>query len=193
MSSNQYLKELLKKLGLIWVSLRTTLLYMIGASHLHKVVTEEYPDKLSARMPEDLPQRFRGLLYNDISRCSGCRFCADTCPVECIHIETESGPLPNVSWIAVFDIDHAKCMYCGLCVEVCPTKSLVHTRKYEGAETDLTQLVYSFGKGYATSEMRQRWKKEQTAREQMAEEIAQLEKNPVGAELIRRVRAGEDQ
>ncbi|MBI2605603.1 MAG: 4Fe-4S dicluster domain-containing protein [Deltaproteobacteria bacterium] len=97
-------------------ALKTTLPYLIGTGERYRAATEEYPDRVSARMPEDLPPRFRGLLRNDIQACSGCRYCADTCPADCIHIETEPGPERNVSWVSVFDIDHARCMFCGLCV-----------------------------------------------------------------------------
>ena len=126
---SQYLQNVVNGAKTLFKSLATTFPYMVGASVHHKEVTEEYPDRVSARMPEDLPPRFRGFLTNDINRCSGCRFCTDVCPIDCIHIETEPGPERNLSWVAVFDVDHARCMYCGLCVEVCPTKSLTHTRE----------------------------------------------------------------
>ncbi|MEW6057429.1 MAG: 4Fe-4S binding protein [Bdellovibrionota bacterium] len=168
------------------MALRTTLPYMIGASESFKVVTEEYPDRVSARMPEDLPARYRGFLYNDIERCSGCRYCLEVCPIDCIRIETEPGPERNMSWVAVFDIDHARCMFCGLCVEVCPTKSLQHTREYQGSVFELSSLVKSFGRGWATRDMKQNWLTEQMAKEAKAEEQAWLEQSPVGAELRRR-------
>ena len=181
-------------LGKVWrgcetllMALRTTLPYMIGASNNHKEVTEEYPDRVSARMPEDLPPRYRGFIHNDIEVCSGCRYCSDVCPIECIHIETEPGPERNVSWVAVFDVDHARCMFCGLCVEVCPTKSLQHTREYQGSVFRLADLVQSYGRGYATREMKGRWAGEQKARDARAEEQAWFEQSPVGAELRRRM------
>lgn len=169
-----------------FMALRTTLPYMIGASEGHKEVTEEYPDRVSARMPEDLPPRYRGFLHNDIEKCSGCKYCVETCPVDCIRIETEPGPERNVSWVAVFDIDHGRCMYCGLCVDICPTKSLQHTREYQGSVFRLDDLVRSFGRGWATRDMQQDWVSEQMARDARAEEQAWLEQSPVGAELRRR-------
>lgn len=174
------------------MSLRTTFPYLVGASENHKEVTEEYPDRVSARMPEDLPPRYRGFLHNDIERCSGCRFCSDVCPIDCIRIETEPGPERNLSWVAVFDVDHARCMYCGLCEDVCPTKSLQHTREYQGSVFHLDDLVRSYGRGWATREMKQRWISEQTARDARAEEQAWLEQSPVGAELRRRQNKRED-
>jgi formate hydrogenlyase subunit 6/NADH:ubiquinone oxidoreductase subunit I len=176
----------------LMMALRTTFPYMVGASDSHKEVTEEYPDRVSARMPEDLPPRYRGLLHNDIGICSGCRYCAEACPVDCIHIETEPGPDRNVSWVAVFDVDHARCMFCGLCVEVCPTKSLGHTREYQNSVFRLTDLVQSFGRGWATREMKSRWSEEQKVKDALAEEQALLEQSPVGGELRRRSKLGED-
>ena len=168
--------------------LKTTLPYIVGWSEKYKEVTEEYPDRVSARMPEDLPQRFRGFLKNDIDRCSGCRLCAEVCPVDCIRIESEPGPEKGHSWVAVFDIDNARCMFCGLCVEVCPTGSLTHTREYEGAVYHLKDMVSSHGKGWATTDMKERWRVEQQAKEALEEERALTMKSPVGSELRRLMR-----
>lgn len=185
-----YLQKFWRNCETLFMALRTTLPYMIGAANNYKEVTEEYPDRVSARMPEDLPPRYRGFLRNDIEICSGCRYCSEVCPIDCIHIETEPGPERNVSWVAVFDIDHARCMFCGLCSEVCPTKSLQHTREYQGSVFRLGDLVQSHGRGYATREMKQRWTSDQKLRDARAEEQAWFEQSPVGAELRRR--AGED-
>lgn len=174
------------------MSLRTTFPYLVGASENFKEVTEEYPDRVSARMPEDLPPRYRGFLNNDIERCSGCRYCADVCPIDCIRIETEQGSQRNLSWVAVFDIDHARCMFCGLCVDTCPTKSLQHTKEYQGSVFHLDDLVRSYGRGWATKDMKQKWITEQNARDARADEQAWLEQSPVGAELRRRQSQAKD-
>lgn len=174
-------------------SLKTTLPYLIGWSNSHKPITEQYPDRVSSRMPEDLPVRSRGLLTNDIERCSGCLFCAEVCPVDCIEIKTEVGAEANQSWVATFKIDHGKCMFCGLCVEMCPTKSLVHTREYRAASFSKAQIVQDFGKGHTTDEMRKRWEVDQKTRAARAEELAMYEENPVGAELQRLGRANKPQ
>ncbi len=166
-------------------SLGTTLPYLFGLSDQHKEVTEEYPDRVSARMPEDMPVRFRGFIHNDISRCSGCRLCVDACPVDCIRIEAEQGHEKNLNWVAVFDVDIAKCIFCGLCVEVCPTGSLTHTRKYEGAVFHLKDLVYSYGRGWATQEMKLTWQSNQATKDAQAEERASQKQSPVGSELRR--------
>jgi len=173
----------------LFLALKNTFPYLVGATDRHKGMTEEYPDRISARMPEDLPPRYRGFLSNDIQRCSGCRFCEETCPVDCIHIETETGSERNVQWVSVFDIDHSRCMFCGLCVEICPTKSLQHTREYEGAVYRLNDLIQSFGRGWITKELREKWTKQQAMSEALVEELNKLTKSPVGAELERRRRS----
>ena len=76
----QYLSKVWRGCETLIMALRTTLPYLVGASNHYKEVTEEYPDRVSARMPEDLPPRYRGFLHNDIARCSGCRYCSEVCP-----------------------------------------------------------------------------------------------------------------
>lgn len=185
-AGGEYFRQFRRGLETIVMAMLTTLPYLVGASSKYREVTEEYPDKVSARMPEDLPPRFRGFLKNEIEKCSGCRYCADVCPIDCIRIETEPGPERDLSWVAIFDIDHSRCMYCGLCVEVCPTKSLCHTREYQGSVFQIDDLVQSYGRGWATRAMKERWIAEQTVRDAQAEEQVLLQQSPVGAELRKR-------
>lgn len=137
----------------------TALPYFVGFSsgELRKEVTEQYPDPVSSRTPDDLPPRTRGLLFNDIERCTGCKECEEVCPVNCIHVETEMGAETSKIWVGVFDIDFARCIFCGLCVEVCEPASLVHTRKYESSVYMPQDLVASFGRGRITPEQRAKW------------------------------------
>ncbi|MBI2605604.1 MAG: hypothetical protein HYW49_05920 [Deltaproteobacteria bacterium] len=44
----------------------------------------------------------------------------------------------------------------------------------------------SFGRGWATRDMKERWLKSQGANDARAEELALFERSPVGAELQRR-------
>ncbi len=131
--------------------------YVFRWGDLRKEVTEGYPDPISSKTADDLPTRSRGLLFNDIDRCTGCRECAKICPSQCIQIEDEPGTDVAKSWVSVYDIDFSKCIFCGLCVEVCHPGSLVHTRQYEGAAYQITDLVASFGRGHVTAEHREKW------------------------------------
>lgn len=169
----------------IYKTLRGIIPYWFGLSEDHKGVTEEYPDRVSARMPEDLPVRYRGFLQNEIERCTGCGDCEKSCPIQCIRVETEPGLDVGSHWVAVFDIDMARCMFCGLCVEVCPTSSLSHTRKYEGAVFHIDELIYSYGRGWATKGMKDLWRQEQQTKEALVEEKAVRLQSPVGSELRR--------
>lgn len=144
-------------------ALGATLPYLRGgsAADLRKEVTEQYPDPVSSRTEGDLPPRSRGLLFNDIERCTGCRDCEAICPVRCISIETVQVPDSTKAWVSVFDIDFSSCTFCGLCVEACVPSSLVHTRAYERAVFDLTDMSARFGRGRITPEQRARWERVQ--------------------------------
>ncbi len=131
--------------------------YVFRWGDLRKEVTEGYPDPVSSKTADDLPPRSRGLLFNDIDRCTGCKECQTICPSACIHIEEEPGADISKIWVSIFDIDFSQCIFCGLCVEVCQPASLVHTRQYEGAAYHLTDLVASFGRGQVTEEQRAKW------------------------------------
>lgn len=143
----------------------TALPYLLSRGDFRKEVTEQYPDPVSARTADDLPARTRGLLYNDITKCTGCKSCAKVCPIKCITIQTELGADEAKVWVSVYDIDFAQCVFCGLCVEVCPPASLVHTKKYEGAVYSLPDLVKRFGQGTVTPEQREKWAQIRLARE----------------------------
>ena len=144
-------------------ALGATLPYLRGgsAADLRKEVTEQYPDPVSSRTEGDLPPRSRGLLFNDIERCTGCRDCENVCPVRCITIETVQVPDSSKAWVSVFDIDFSSCTFCGLCVEACVPASLVHTRAYERAVFDLSDMSARFGRGRITPEQRSRWERVQ--------------------------------
>jgi NAD(P)H-quinone oxidoreductase subunit I len=131
--------------------------YIFRWGDLRKEVTEGYPDPISSKTADDLPPRSRGLLFNDIERCIGCKECERVCPTQCIRVEAEPGADESKIWVSVFDIDFSRCIFCGLCVESCQPSSLIHTRQYERAAYNLTDLVASFGKGQITPEQRAKW------------------------------------
>jgi len=154
-----YLKDVLAGCRSVLGSCFTALPYFfsLSSSDLRKEVTEQYPDPISSRTADDLPSRTRGLLFNDIEKCTGCRECEKVCPTRCISIEEEPEIDPQKRWVAIFDVDFARCTFCGLCVEACTPGSLIHTKQYEGAVYLLSDLVASFGKGRLTDEQREKW------------------------------------
>lgn len=151
-----------KNLSLTFVSLFRAFgavfpyLTRIASREQTKEVTERYPDPVSCKTPDDLPARSRGLLWNDIDKCTGCGECQLVCPTRCISVETEISPNPTKTWVSVFDIDHSQCVFCGLCVEVCMPGSLVHTKEYELSVYQSQMMKNGFGKGRLTAEVRKK-------------------------------------
>lgn len=150
----------------VWAGIRslassfaTAIPYLLNvkSGELKKEVTEQYPDPVSSRIADELPPRTRGLLKNDIDRCTGCRDCAEVCPTRCITVETETGYSANKVWVSIFDIDFSRCIFCGLCVEACQPSSLTHTKEYEKSVSLPSELVASFGRGRVTPEQRSKW------------------------------------
>lgn len=131
--------------------------YLLRWGELRKEVTEGYPDPISSKTADDLPTRSRGLLFNDIDRCTGCKECSKVCPAQCIRVEETPSADPSKSWVSVYDVDFSRCIFCGLCVEACPTGSLVHTKQYEGAAYQVSDLLASFGRGQLSAEHRAKW------------------------------------
>ncbi len=157
--------------------------HFFGIGDAHKEITEQYPDAVSSRRPEDLPERSRGILENDIQICSGCYRCSEVCPTSCISIETEKQGPGQGKWVSIFDIDLSNCAFCGLCVQVCPTTSLKHTHAYEGTSETLDDLIRSFGKGWSTAEMREKWMRHREHQQREEEKQRRTRISPVMSEV----------
>lgn len=113
------------------------------ANMLRKPVTVQYPDKTDIPVQDQLPPRYRGFLEVDLRRCTACKLCMNTCPIDCIHIDVEKNE-EKKRGMTVFDIDLAKCMFCGLCVEPCPTGSIHFTPEFEGSAFNVDSLYVRF-------------------------------------------------
>lgn len=108
-----------------------------GRELFRKPVTLQYPYQ-----KREIPQRFRGMLVNDIDTCNGCMRCERICPVDCIDVEAVGKGKERKA--SKFVIDYTKCCWCNLCVEACPHGSLSMTHDYETIFTDRSQMVRDF-------------------------------------------------
>lgn len=86
-----------------------------------KPATVNYP--LESLEP---PERLRGKLEFDESKCLGCGNCARVCPTYAIEIvPSEITKLKKKPQITI-----AKCVFCGSCVDICPVNALYFTTDY---------------------------------------------------------------
>jgi NADH-quinone oxidoreductase chain I len=102
-----------------------------------KPVTLQYPDERWV-----LPERFKGFIINEISRCDGCLRCAKVCPVDCIYIESVGKGKDR--YMYRYAIDYNKCIWCGLCTVECPTDACQHSHDYDQSLYNRERLVYEF-------------------------------------------------
>ena len=143
------MREYLRTIGVSLWSVAVALRYTLP--HLFRpAVTIQYPDE-----KEILPERARAQLHCNIDDCIGCEFCARSCPVDCIIIETAKAGSdedlgrttsgnPKRLHVLRFDIDMSKCCYCELCVHPCPTECLYMTPKYENGVYNRDNLIYHY-------------------------------------------------
>ncbi|MFQ6082446.1 MAG: NuoI/complex I 23 kDa subunit family protein [Candidatus Aminicenantia bacterium] len=149
----EYFLEILKG---IWITSRHFgvnlffhLLNLLGLKTKRKgAVTFQYPEQ---RKP--LSHRHRSLhrlmtRENGEPRCVACFLCMTVCPSECIYLEAEEDPDPEIQkHPAKFIIDLSRCCFCGFCVEACPEDALrMDTNIVELAEYSRDDLNYDLNK-----------------------------------------------
>jgi len=125
--------------------------YQLGMGLLRREVTEQYPDRVSSKTQEDLPAKYRGVIFNEIDKCNASKICQSVCPAHCIEIEVSEIEEFKKKWINLYAIDLSKCIYCGICVEMCPSGSLKHTKNYESSVTNKEDLIINYGKGIVSA------------------------------------------
>jgi len=100
-------------------------------------VTIQYPEERLEHSP-----RYRGLHIlaqrdNGEPKCVACFMCSTACPADCIYIEAEEHPDPDVEKYPVrFDIDLSRCVFCGYCEEACPCEAIYLTDTYDDLAQD---------------------------------------------------------
>jgi len=110
----------------------------ITIKHIYtKPVTLQYPDERQV-----MPERYRGFVHNDMTKCDSCNICAKLCPVDCIYIETEGKAKER--YMTRYAIDYNKCIWCSLCTENCHTGSITMSHDYDHSVYDRRSLVYEF-------------------------------------------------
>ena len=110
----------------------------ITIKHIYrKPVTLQFPDERQV-----MPERFRGFVHNDMTKCDACNICAKLCPVDCIYIETVGKAKERM--MIRYAIDYNKCIWCSLCTENCHTGSITMSHDYDHSVYDRRSLVYEF-------------------------------------------------
>lgn len=105
-------------------------------------VTIQYPEQ-----KKELASRHRSLhrvtaREDGSSRCVACLLCVTVCPAECIYVEAEEVPDPEIQKTpSRFEIDLSRCCFCGFCVEACPEDAIrMDTGRIELAVPDRGEL-----------------------------------------------------
>ena len=101
-------------------------------------VTEKYPTE----RPETA-QRFRGKLFFDPAKCTGCNLCSKDCPADALEIVI----IDRVAKRFVARYNVARCIYCGQCIQSCKFKCLTLSKDdWELAALDKELFEVNYGK-----------------------------------------------
>jgi formate hydrogenlyase subunit 6/NADH:ubiquinone oxidoreductase subunit I len=103
-----------------------------------KPATIHYPaEKIRA------PERYRGQLFWEPEKCTGCQLCIKDCPSNAIELLVIDKV--NRRFVMRYDID--KCTYCAQCIESCRLKCLnMDSQQWELASTHKQPFTVYYGK-----------------------------------------------
>jgi len=82
------------------------------------IITSFFGTPVTERYPFEKPEtaeRFRGKLYYDPAKCTGCNLCSKDCPADAIDIIILDRAAKR--YVAHYNVD--KCVYCGQCIQSC--------------------------------------------------------------------------
>ncbi len=128
----QYFADIYEAVSSVLKGMRITF------KHIYKKpVTLQFPDERQV-----MPERYRGFVHNDMTKCDSCNICAKLCPVDCIYIESEGKGKARM--MTRYAIDYNKCIWCSLCTENCHTGSITMSHDYDHSVYDRRTLVYEF-------------------------------------------------
>lgn len=86
-----------------------------------------------------LPEKFRGRMQVDSTKCVGCKLCERDCPAGAIAVVKIADKTFEVK------IDNGRCIYCGQCADTCRKDSIGVTEEFELAVIDREQLKVTYG------------------------------------------------
>jgi formate hydrogenlyase subunit 6/NADH:ubiquinone oxidoreductase subunit I len=110
----------------------------IFVSFFSAPVTEKYP----IEMPE-VADRFRGRLYFDPAKCTGCNLCSKDCPAKALDIIIIDRAAKR--YVARYNID--RCIYCGQCIQSCRFKCISLSKEdWELASLNREPFTVHYGK-----------------------------------------------
>jgi formate hydrogenlyase subunit 6/NADH:ubiquinone oxidoreductase subunit I len=101
-------------------------------------VTEKYPfEKVTTA------DRFRGKLYFDPAKCTGCNLCSIDCPADALEIVIIDRAAKR--FVARYNMD--RCVYCSQCVQSCRFKCIgMSNDDWELAALGKDAFLVSYGK-----------------------------------------------
>jgi formate hydrogenlyase subunit 6/NADH:ubiquinone oxidoreductase subunit I len=98
-----------------------TMLFDVIGSLFRKPATQKYPFERT-----EVPERLRGKLNWDPTKCTGCSLCVKDCPAQAIEIITIDRATKK--FIARYHAD--RCTYCAQCVHNCRFKCVDMSNEY---------------------------------------------------------------
>ena len=122
------------------------------------LLTSFFSAPATERYPFERPEtadRFRGKLYFDPAKCTGCNLCSKDCPAHALDIVIIDRAAKR--FVARYNVD--RCIYCSQCVQSCKFKCIgMSNEDWElaslnkepffvnyGKEEDIAVLVEKFG------------------------------------------------